>query len=345
MALAGSGETMKETQDGRPDDARCSPSSVAPPPADGKFVLAMRPTNTLGVKHTFVAVMLTTLGWVLSITDFVVLWFVGQVLFAVAFVKWFTLLHEAGHQTLFASRVLNTLVGRAASVIAVLPFSSWKAIHRMHHKWAGWQDKDPTTSSLVPRPLGAFERTVIRVAWFCWLPLFSVLYRVQSFWHVPRLFRFFDDARARRTFVLDILGLVALYGFCIVFVGPKELLRLVGLGYFVGFAWMDVIMLSQHTHIPLKLAQGADVKPIPASAQAPYTRSLRFAQWLSIGILSGFDAHELHHVYPFVPGPRLREIPWTPPNEAPAWAWTWAAKAVPADVFLFQNRKTSGLSI
>lgn len=351
MVLASSGDRMNDTQDRRRSDAQSSSAfaaslaSPAPPSADSEHVVGLRPANVLGVKHTFIAVLMTALAWVLSMNEFLPLWFVGQVLFAVAFAKWFTLLHEAGHNTLFASRVWNTIVGRIASVIAALPYSSWKAIHRMHHKWAGWQDKDPTTTSLVPRPLGLFERTVIRVAWFCWLPLFSVLYRVQSFWHVPRLFRLFDDARTRRMFVLDILGLVAVYGLCIAFIGPKDLLRLVGLGYFLGFAWMDVIMLSQHTHIPLKLARGADVKPIPAPAQAPYTRSLRFSSWVSIGILSGFDAHELHHVYPFVPGPRLREIPWTPPNEAPGWAWTRAAKAVPADVFLFQNRNTSGLSV
>ena len=316
-----------------------------PPPADSEYVIGLRPANGLGVLHTSAATMMTALGLVLSTNHSMVIWFVGQVLFAIGFAKWFTLLHEAGHHTLFASRAWNTIVCRCASVIAVLPYSSWKAIHRMHHKWAGWQDKDPTTTSLVPRPLGAFERAVIRIAWFCWLPLFSVLYRVQSFWHLPRLFRLFHDSSTRRAFVVDILGLLALYGLCVVLVGPQNLLRLVGLGYFMGFAWMDVIMLSQHTHIPLKLAQGAEVKPIPAPEQAPYTRSLLFAPWLSIGILSGFDAHELHHVYPFVPGPRLREIPWTPPNEAPGWAWTRAAKAVPADVFLFQNRNTSGLSI
>lgn len=318
---------------------------VPPPAAKSAPVASLRPTDGLGALHAFGALLLTALAVVLSMSEWTGIWFVGQLLFAVAFIKWFTLLHEAGHHTLFASRIWNTAFGRCASVIAVVPYSSWKAIHRMHHKWAGWQDKDPTTTSLVPRPLGAFERIAIRVAWFCWLPLFSVLYRVQSFWHVPRLFRLFDDKRTRSAFVMDILGLLVLYSVLVTFVGPRQLLHLVGFGYFLGFAWMDVIMLSQHTHIPLKLAKGADVKPIPAPEQAPYTRSLWFAPWLSIGILSGFDAHELHHVYPFVPGPRLREIPWTPPNEVPGWAWTRAAKSVPADVFLFQNRNTSGLSI
>jgi omega-6 fatty acid desaturase (delta-12 desaturase) len=336
------GEEMKDVRRERQIEA------AAPSPANDPVIFGsqrLRPSDSLGFFHTLGAVVLTVAGLFLATNESWGAWFVGQLLFALAFAKWFTLLHEAGHHTLFASRAWNTVVGRCASVVAILPYSSWKAIHRMHHKWAGWQDKDPTTTSLVPRPLGTFERVILRVAWFCWLPLFSVLYRVQSFWHMPRLFRLFNDRWARFSFVLDALGLLVFYGACLAFFGPLTVLRLVGLGYFLGFAWMDVIMLSQHTHIPLKLSHGADVKPIPAPEQAPYTRSLLFSPWLSKGILSGFDAHELHHVYPYVPGPRLREIPWIPPNEVSGWAWTRAVKAVPADVFLFQNRDTSGLSI
>ncbi|TKC98050.1 fatty acid desaturase family protein [Polyangium fumosum] len=316
-----------------------------PPSARDAAVTGLRPRDAEGALHTFVAVSLTAAGIGLSSCASWVAWFIGQLVFAVSFVKWFSLLHEAGHHTLFATRGLNTVAGHLASVISVLPYASWKAIHRMHHKWTGFQDKDPTTSSLVPRPLGAFERAAINIAWRAWIPLFSFLYRAQSFWHLPRLFQLFPEARARRAFVVNTLALLALYAAAFVFVGPAALLRLVGLGLFLGFAWMDVIMLSQHTHIPLELSHGADVTPIPAPEQAPYTRSLRFSGFLSTFVLTGFDAHELHHVFPFVPGPRLREIPWTPPNEAPAWAWIRAAKAVPAEVFLFKNRSTSGLSI
>ncbi len=315
-----------------------------PSPRDAS-VSRLRPRDVEGALHILIALSLTAAAIWLSLRSSSALWFVGQIVFATAFVKWFSLLHEAGHHTLFATRSLDTLAGHLASVFTVLPYASWKAIHRMHHKWTGYQDKDPTTSSLVPRPLGALERGAINLAWRAWLPLFSVLYRAQSFWHLPRLYRLFPDNRARRAFVFNTIILLAFYGACAVLVGPSLLLRLFGLGLWIGFAWMDVIMLSQHTHIPLELSQGADVTPIPAPEQAPYTRSLRFSHFVSTFVLTGFDAHEMHHVFPFVPGPRLREIPWTPPNEAPAWAWIRAAKAVPAEVFLFQNRKTSGLSI
>jgi fatty acid desaturase len=318
---------------------------VSPPSAHELPIPTLRPSNAAGGLHTVVAALATAAAIRLSASPATAPWIAGQVLLALCFVKWFSLLHEAGHHTLFASRALNTAAGHLASVVTVLPFTSWKAVHRMHHKWTGWQDKDPTTSSLVPRPLAPFERVVLNAAWRLWIPLFSLLYRAQSFWHLPRLFRLFPDTGARRAMTVNLLALLGVYVLGAWIVGPATVVRLVGLGLFLGFAWIDVIMLSQHTHIPLRLAKGEDVAPIPAPEQAPYTRSLRFSGWISTALLTGFDAHELHHVYPFVPGPRLREIPWTPPNEAPAWAWIRAAKRVPAEVFLFKNRDSSGLSI
>ena len=55
-----------------------------------------------------------------------------------------------------------------------------------------------------------------------------------------------------------------------------------------------------------------------------------------------FDAHELHHMYPFVPGYYLRRIPYSPENEIPWWHWVAGAKRLRGDVLLFQNRLESG---
>ena len=62
-------------------------------------------------------------------------------------------------------------------------------------------------------------------------------------------------------------------------------------------------------------------------------------------LLLHFDAHELHHMYPFVPGYRLHGVAYTPQNEVGYWGWIRAAKRVPGEVFLFQNRTESGWEI
>ena len=81
-----------------------------------------------------------------------------------------------------------------------------------------------------------------------------------------------------------------------------------------------------------------------AIEQEEFSRSLRLPGWLSTALLH-FDAHELHHMYPFVPGYHLRGVAYTPQNEVGYWGWIRAAKRVPGEVFLFQNRTESGWEI
>ena len=59
--------------------------------------------------------------------------------------------------------------------------------------------------------------------------------------------------------------------------------------------------------MPQNVSHGAAVRPFPAIEQEPFTRSLRLPRVAS-ALLLHFDAHELHHMYPFVPGYHLRRI-------------------------------------
>ena len=63
--------------------------------------------------------------------------------------------------------------------------------------------------------------------------------------------------------------------------------------------------------------------PHRALDQAQYTRSLRLPAPVSRALLH-FDAHELHHMYPFVPGYRLRDIAFEPAHEVAWWRWVRA---------------------
>ncbi len=311
-------------------------------PPSAREVMHLRPGNLTGAGIVLGFSALTALALWLSSLQGVAPWLLGQLLLSVALVQWFVLLHEAGHRTLFRTRSLHGLVGRLASVFCAIPFTVWTAVHGQHHKWVGWQDLDPTTTSLVPRPLSRAERLLINSCWRWWIPLFSVLYRVSNFWHIPRLWRMFPERRHRAAFAVDMAGLLLLYGGLGAWLGPASLVRLMGLGLLLSLVFLEVILLSQHTHIPVKQSGGAPVRPYSAVEQGAFTRSLRFPAWFSAAVLLHFDAHELHHLYPAVPGYLLRRIAYRPPNEVAWWGWIRRARRMPAERFMFQNRHDTG---
>ena len=316
-------------------------SDSAPRPAD---LMHLRPADGVGLLVACVAVAMTTMGLALSFAGGWLLWLVGQGVLGFALVQWFVILHECGHDALFRTRRCHALVGRIASFFSIIPYHTWTRIHGRHHKWTGWQDLDPTTESLVPRELGRAERILVNACWRWWIPLFSILYRVTNFWNIPRLFALFPRSADRHAMVRDAVVLLAAYSALALWLGPAAMLRGCGLALVLGFTIEDLLLLSQHTHVPQHVSHGAQVKPFPAIEQASFTRSLRLPRLASAFVLH-FDAHELHHMYPFVPGYRLRRIDYETDNEIGWWQWVTRAKHMRADVLLFQNRIQSGWDI
>lgn len=318
-------------------------TSGAPPPLPADL-LHLRPLDSAGLRVVALAAAGTTAGIALSVLDGWLPWLAGQALLALMFVLWFVILHECGHETLFRTRRYHRIAGRLAAFFSLIPYQAWTRVHGRHHKWTGWQDLDPTTASLVPRPLGGMERVLVNTCWRFWIPLFSILYRLNNYWHLPRLRRLFPKTAERQALAWDLMLLLAVYGAIVVLAGPALVLRVAGVALLVGFGIEDLLLLSQHTHIPQNVSHGVAVRPFPAIEQEPFTRSLRLPLRVSAFILN-FDAHELHHMYPFVPGYHLHRVPYEPENEIGWWQWLRGAKRMRGDVLLFQNRLESGYDL
>lgn len=267
----------------------------------------------------------------------------GELFLALAMVKWFVVLHEAGHGTLMRSRRAQLYVGHLASFFAVIPFLPWRVVHREHHRWTGWQDIDPTTASLVPRARSRLERMVMNACWRLWLPLFSIVYRAGIFWNLRLLRRRFPTRR--RSLIANAAVLAAGYLVVVALLGARGFAQGVLPALFLSLAFLEPLMLSQHTHLPQRLSGGERAAPVPAREQWRFTRSLRFPSWFSRVVLLHFDAHELHHMYPWVPGYRLGRLGLSTPNTHPAWEWIRRAKQLPAEVFLFQHRDQTGANL
>ena len=313
-------------------------SAEAPTPS---ALSHLRPVNAKGTVIVALALAVTSAAIWLSASGGWLRWGAGQIVLAAALVHWFVVLHECGHETLFRTRRLHDIAGHLAAFFALIPFHCWKRVHGRHHKWTGWQDLDPTTESLVPRPVSRAERAIVNVCWRLWIPLFSVVYRLSNYWNIPRLFVMFPNRADRRRIMRDAAALLAAYTIVGYILGPSLLLRIGGAAIVLSLIAEDVLLLSQHTHVPQNVSGGAHVRPYPTIEQGAFTRSLRLPPLASALVLH-FDAHELHHMYPFVPGYHLRQIDYDPENEIGWWQWIARAKRLKGDVLLFQNRVTSG---
>ena len=317
---------------------------LQPPPPHPSNLTHLRPTNAAGWLWLGGTLTVTVAGIWLSFIRVPVYWVMGQLLLAATLVQWFVVLHECGHGTLFRTAWLNAVSGHLAGFFALIPFEAWKRVHNRHHKWTGWQDVDPTTARLSVAPTRRLSRALVNVCWKYWIPLFSVLYRLNNFWNVLRLQTLFRTSGVRRRLTANAAALAVCYLAMVAILGPAALIRVLGVATLLALMAEDLLLISQHTHVPMGLSHGEDVTPHAAIDQERFTRSLRFPGWLS-QLLLHFDAHELHHMYPFVPGYRLAEISYSPANEVSCWQWIPAARGVPGEVLLFQNRNQSGYDI
>ena len=299
----------------------------------------------MGALITALVAAMTATGFALTATGRVPFWLLGQAVLAIALVQWFIVLHEAGHLTLFRSRALNHVLGHTAAFFALIPFAAWRRVHGLHHVWTGWQDKDPTTATLAPRARGKLTIGCADIAWRCWLPLFSIAYRLGNYWNVPRLWRLLPEAAQRRAVLGNVAAAAAGYWVLGQVVGAQRLLEHFAPAILISFALQDPLILSQHTHLPQKLSRGERVQPLSPEAQARHTRSLGFPRWFAQWVLFNFNAHELHHRFAAVPGYRLGELRAGAPNEVPWRTWLRAAKRLRGSVFVFQSRDETGFGL
>ncbi len=304
----------------------------------------LRPSLPLALAHCAASLGAFVVGIALSAGGVGWAWLAGQVLLGFGFLHAFILLHEAGHGTLFGQRRLDLVAGHVAGLLTLLPFWSWQRIHFRHHRFTGWQDLDATTAALVPRPLRRWERIVVDFAWATWVPLFALSYRIQNYWNVPRIAGYVSGPRDLRRIRWNVVILLLVYLAAIAVVGPGRVVELCGLGFLLSLVGQESLILSQHTHVPQRLSEGPEARPFPPEEQEQFTRSLRLPPWLST-LLLHFDAHELHHLYPQVPGYRLRRIDYLPAHEVGWLTWIRAARGMSGTSFLFSNWDRTGVRV
>ncbi|QDK38642.1 fatty acid desaturase [Bdellovibrio sp. NC01] len=304
---------------------------------------AYKSNTTLAIWTLSRVIALTAMSVVLSLSSMTLVWLVGQCLFAIAVLQWFVLLHDFGHNVFFKSGTANWIWGHVASIFCLVPFTPWKFIHAQHHTWTGWQDKDPTMESTLPQNGNNSRRKVARFAWRWWIPVLAISFSVKNFWNMPRLFRLFPRTKERWQFVFSFL--VMQLTFWVIFPHTPHIWKIWTVGYLLFLVIADPLLISQHSHVPQKIAGSEEVRPVPVYEQDQFTRTLFFPPFVSKYILLSFDAHGPHHIWPKIPCYFLPMVKVRSANDADWYSWLKEAKALPADQILFSNREETGWNI
>lgn len=169
------------------------------------------------------------------------------------------------------------------------------------------------------------------------------MYRLQNYWDTARLARYFNPAAMRRIRLENAAFLLA-YCTLLAWLGSGVVLRLGGAGLLLALACEDLLLLSQHTHMPSRLAGVERVAPFSGLQQQDSTRSLRLPAWLS-WLLLHIGALELHHMHVRVLGYRLRAFRQTTTNEVHCGTWLCAVKRLSGVDSLFGARERTGMML
>jgi len=276
----------------------------------------------------------------LSFSQEILLYFIGQLFLSFFFLQTFLLLHECGHLSFFKTRILNKVVGNIFGFLTMIPYFSWQQVHGLHHRWAGWRDKDPTTTPTAYPSTSKAKNFLVNVAWRIWLPLFYLAYKIGNYWNLGKIKKYVAENKYKKVrnsvlvyaaayLVLAIL----LGGYLVKFALPAFLLSLI---------WKEVIIMSQHSHVDMPLAEGRKVKPFAFLDQVQYTRSFYLPAWISKYFLFNVNLHEAHHAYPGIPAYELGRVDLNTAAEPKFFAWLIQAKKMKGEDYVFRTSKHTG---
>lgn len=234
--------------------------------------------------------------------------FVLELLGGISLFRWFVILHECGHKTLFRSRRVNSVVGHLASVFCLIPYYPWRNIHLLHHRWVGVIDKDPTQRDLLKlREAPPAQNALFRILWKLWLPLPFIKFLFEVFWgYASNRYRAGDQEKARQG-LISMLVCIGAHLAAITTLGLGPWATFFGPMLFVFYFMIENMNLPQHSGL-FPFLSDAHPQPVPLAEQDAITRSTHMPDWLSVALALNFNRHVEHHLFPAAPWYSLNRI-------------------------------------
>lgn len=261
-------------------------------------------------------------------------WSIGywtlQLLGGASLFRWFVILHECGHKSLFNKVWMNSVAGHLASVFCLIPYFGWRNIHNLHHRWVGVIDKDPTQKHLLKlHQAGDVQNALFRFVWKFWLPVPFAKFLFEVFWGYPIVQHSHGDKRNTRLGWFSNLVCAAPHILAAAVFGLTTwaafFLPMLLVFYFI----IENMNLPQHSELFPYLSD-THPDPIPLSQQDTITRSTHLPDWLSIVLALNFNRHTEHHLYMAAPWYSLNSIrkklhahAYSHPHEVPFLKFMW----------------------
>lgn len=196
----------------------------------------------------------------------------------------FTLSHECTHQTPFASRWINEVVGHLCAVLAVLPFTWFRYYHLAHHKFTNDPERDPELEQ-GGRPDTLRAWLIYLSGWRYWRGMVTTLVGNA----LGRIDAPYLPTRRHRAMRVEARILLTLYAaaFATLWWSPLVLWLWV-IPVLVGQPFLRAYLLAEHGMCP------------PVANMLENSRTT-FTNWLIRALAWNRPYHAEHHAYPNVP--------------------------------------------
>ncbi|MEX5636022.1 fatty acid desaturase family protein [Parafrankia sp. FMc2] len=252
-----------------------------------------------------------------------------EVLAGISVFRWFVILHESGHRSLFTRVGANSVSGHLGSVFCLIPYYSWRHIHFLHHRWVGVIDKDPTQAHLLALwKAGRVQNTLFRLVWRLWLPIPFIKFLFEVFWGYPVRPAGIPGHKPARGWFSNAVCVVPHVTAAAV-VGPAAWATYFLPMLVVFYVVIENMNLPQHSEL-FPFLSDAHPAPVPFAEQDAFTRSTHLPDWLGVALALNFNRHTEHHLFPGVPWyslnkarRHLRGEGYRQPFEVPFLGFMW----------------------
>ncbi len=236
---------------------------------------------------------------------------ISYLLFSLALVHFYLILHEATHSAVSKHTLLNDLIGQIFGWLILMPFLPRQSSHLLHHTWTGHPQRDPANNRMIQRFSVITQAQVKRLefVWKYWFPAIIINDRI-GLWLAPIQQRK-NGLKSRR--VEREMKWIYLYIFF--YVTACALLLWLGLfkhflswylpSLFICYLVEELANLPHHAETPLL---NSNDKALPYWEQHRVTHSCKSVPLWSRFVLLNFNLHTAHHLFPTAPWHVLEKL-------------------------------------